>query len=120
MHDPKLVVLDLAGTTIEDRGGIAEAFALAFATCGIPAGKSEAIFTSFEQHGADRSGLGLGLSIARRAVEAMEGSIRVTDLPGSGCVFTIELPQELAEPGKSPRVTGAHLSSASPLKGKFQ
>lgn len=87
---------------------------------GIPAGKSEAIFTSFEQHGADRSGLGLGLSIARRAVEAMEGSIRVTDLPGSGCVFTIELPQELAEPGKSPRVTGAHLSSASPLKGKFQ
>lgn len=65
---------------------------------GLPEGKTEALFASFEQHSADRSGLGLGLSIARRAVEAMAGSIRVTDLPGTGCVFTIELPRELTGP----------------------
>lgn len=65
---------------------------------GLPEGNSGALFASFEQQGADRSGLGLGLSIARRAVEAMAGSIRVADVPGTGCVFTIDLPRELAAP----------------------
>jgi len=65
---------------------------------GLPDGSAGALFASFEQHGADRSGLGLGLSIARRAVEAMSGSIRVADLPGTGCVFTIDLPRERTGP----------------------
>jgi signal transduction histidine kinase len=60
---------------------------------GLPEGKAEALFTPFEQRGADRSGLGLGLSIALRAVEASDGHIRVRDLPGTGCVFTIDLPR---------------------------
>jgi signal transduction histidine kinase len=64
---------------------------------GGPAGKSEAPCTSLEQHGVDRSGP--GLSIARRAVEAMAGSLRMTDLPGSEFVFTIELPRQLTGPG---------------------
>jgi len=63
---------------------------------GLPEGKSHAIFPAFEQHGADRSGMGLGLSIARRAVEAMGGALRVRDLPGKGCVFTIDLPHPAA------------------------
>lgn len=67
--------------------------------CGeIGEGKSEALFAAFEQHGADRTGLGLGLSIARRAVEAMGGSIRVSDPPGTGCVFTIDLPEHRGGP----------------------
>lgn len=41
----------------------------------------------------DRSGLGLGLSIARRSVEANNGVLRARDLPGIGCVFTIDLPR---------------------------
>jgi signal transduction histidine kinase len=60
---------------------------------GLPEGKAEAMFHSFEQHGADRSGLGLGLSISRRAVEASGGELRVRDIPGIGCVFTIDLPR---------------------------
>ena len=40
----------------------------------------------------DRSGLGLGLSISRRAVRASGGEIRVRNIPGKGCVFTIDLP----------------------------
>jgi signal transduction histidine kinase len=43
------------------------------------------------QAGVDRTGLGLGLSISRLSVEANGGLIRVRDIPGSGCVFTIEL-----------------------------
>jgi signal transduction histidine kinase len=60
---------------------------------GLPAGASESLFRPFKQVGADKSGLGLGLSIARRSVEADGGSLSVRDLPGSGCVFTIGLPR---------------------------
>lgn len=45
-----------------------------------------------ERRGNNRSGLGLGLSIARRAVRAHEGDIRTRNMPGKGCVFTIDLP----------------------------
>ena len=62
---------------------------------GLPAGKTEALFLSFTQHHADRSGLGLGLSISRQAVESMGGTLSVRDKPGTGCVFTIDLPRVL-------------------------
>jgi signal transduction histidine kinase len=45
-----------------------------------------------DRRGQDRTGLGLGLSIARRAVRAHGGDISVRNLPGRGCVFTIEIP----------------------------
>jgi signal transduction histidine kinase len=61
---------------------------------GLPEGKAQAMFVAFEQHGADRSGLGLGLSISRRAVETCGGKLSVRDMPGIGCVFTIELPRQ--------------------------
>jgi signal transduction histidine kinase len=60
---------------------------------GLPAGKAEELFRRFEQRGPDRSGLGLGLSISRRSVEADGGTIRVRDVRGVGCVFTIDLPR---------------------------
>jgi len=60
---------------------------------GLPSGATETMFRPFTQTGEDRSGLGLGLSIARRAVEADGGSLSVRDVPGTGCVFTIDMPQ---------------------------
>jgi signal transduction histidine kinase len=60
---------------------------------GLPAGDVETMFLPFTQSGANKSGLGLGLSISRRSVEANEGTLSVRDLPGSGCVFTIDLPR---------------------------
>lgn len=68
---------------------------------GLPAGKADELFRLFEQQSSDRSGLGVGLSIARTSVRAMNGEIHVRDLPGRGCIFTIELPQSSA-------VAGAH------------
>ncbi len=59
---------------------------------GLPPGKEETIFDAFAQGGEDRSGLGLGLSIARRSIEANDGSLSVRSQPGVGCVFTISLP----------------------------
>jgi signal transduction histidine kinase len=62
---------------------------------GLPPGGAEEVFLPFKQRGEDRSGLGLGLTIARRSVEADGGVLRVRDVPGSGCVFTIDLPRHL-------------------------
>ena len=59
---------------------------------GLPPGKAEEIFRPFLQKGANRTGLGLGLAIAREGVQANEGELRVRDLPGKGCVFIIDLP----------------------------
>jgi hypothetical protein len=60
---------------------------------GLPPGNAEQMFLPFTQSGADKSGLGLGLAICRRSVEANDGVLRVRDVPGSGCVFTIDLPR---------------------------
>jgi signal transduction histidine kinase len=61
---------------------------------GLPPGKAEGLFRPFEQRGADRTGVGLGLSICLKAARANAGEIRVRDLPGKGCVFTIDLPRK--------------------------
>jgi signal transduction histidine kinase len=60
---------------------------------GLPPGKAENLFRPFTQESTDRSGLGLGLSIARSAAHANGGEIHVRDIPGTGCVFTIDLPR---------------------------
>lgn len=60
---------------------------------GLPVGNPEKLFTPFFQRSQDRSGVGLGLSIARRSVEAEGGTLSVRDCPGHGCVFTISLPR---------------------------
>jgi signal transduction histidine kinase len=62
---------------------------------GLQQGAAEEVFQPFKQSGADRSGLGLGLAICRRSVEANNGALSVRDVAGSGCVFTIELPRHL-------------------------
>ena len=60
---------------------------------GLPPGNTEKMFTPFTQHSDDRTGMGLGLSIARKSVEADGGTLRATDVPGTGCIFTIDLPR---------------------------
>src|SRR4029453_14079669 len=60
---------------------------------GLVGGDGEALFGAHEQRGADRTGLGLGLSISRRGVEANGGELRARDLPGRGCIFTVDLPR---------------------------
>jgi signal transduction histidine kinase len=59
---------------------------------GLPEGNAEELFRPFEQRSRDRTGMGLGLAIARESVETNGGLIRARNLPGKGCVFTIDLP----------------------------
>jgi signal transduction histidine kinase len=60
---------------------------------GLPHGSIERMFTPFTQRNSDRSGLGLGLSIARQSVELDGGTLTARDVPGTGCVFTLSLPR---------------------------
>ncbi len=64
---------------------------------GLPPGKIEDLFRPFEQRGSDRTGLGLGLGNSRLCVEESGGELRVRDVPGTGCVFTVDLPRYSGE-----------------------
>jgi signal transduction histidine kinase len=59
---------------------------------GLPPGKTEELFGAGVQAGEDRSGFGLGLAITRQAAESHNGMVKVRNLPGKGCVFTLDLP----------------------------
>lgn len=63
---------------------------------GLKGGDIDKMFSPFAQRGADRSGLGLGLCIARRSIEQDGGYLTVENFPGVGCAFTIDLPRRLA------------------------
>jgi len=59
---------------------------------GLPPGDPNGLFIPFSQRGVDRTGLGLGLAISKRGVEASGGELQVKNLPGQGCVFAVDLP----------------------------
>jgi len=65
---------------------------------GLPPGDADKMFHPYMQADADRTGVGLGLAISQSSVEANRGVLSVRDVPGTGCVFTIELPRK-AMPG---------------------
>jgi signal transduction histidine kinase len=64
---------------------------------GLPLGRVEDLFRPFEQHNADRTGFGLGLTIARDSITANGGEIRARNVPGRGCVFIVDLPRLLGQ-----------------------
>jgi signal transduction histidine kinase len=65
---------------------------------GLRPGQLDELFEGFQQKGRDKSGLGLGLVISKRAIEAVGGTLRARNNPEVGCVFTIDLPR-LRVPG---------------------
>lgn len=60
---------------------------------GLPLGAVGTMFLPFAQGNKDRTGLGLGLTIAQQSVKANNGVLNVRDVTGVGCVFTISLPR---------------------------
>jgi signal transduction histidine kinase len=73
---------------------------------GIPASAGDPFQSFGERRGRDRTGLGLGLSIARKAVRAHGGDIHIRNAPGKGCVFTIDLPLSADTVPASPGIAG--------------
>jgi signal transduction histidine kinase len=64
---------------------------------GIPPGSRDPFKPFGDRRGKDRTGLGLGLSIAKQAVSAFGGQIHIHNTPGTGCAFVIDLPAVAAE-----------------------
>lgn len=62
---------------------------------GLGAGVADSMFLPFSQAGADRTGIGLGLTIAKQSVAANGGELSVRDVPHHGCIFTISLPRNI-------------------------
>jgi len=60
---------------------------------GLPGGSDDDMFRPFEQRGIDRTGVGLGLAFSRWGAEANGGRVYARNLPGTGCVFTVDLPR---------------------------
>ncbi len=68
---------------------------------GIPEDKAAIIFDAFTQAGPDIArnygGAGLGLAICKGLVELQNGTIAVSNIPGGGSVFLVNLPYEVQE-----------------------
>jgi len=60
---------------------------------GLATGDVDELFRPFEQRGADRSGIGIGLSFSRWGAEANGGRLYARSLADQGCVFTLDLPR---------------------------
>ncbi len=64
---------------------------------GIAPAQQEAIFNAFEQQQGQNTrrygGTGLGLTISRRLIEIMGGTITLVSTPGQGSCFSVNLPQ---------------------------
>ncbi len=60
---------------------------------GLEDGGNQILSRSSRQRNRDRTGLGLGLAFSLRSVEANDGHLSVQDLPGHGCIFTVDLPR---------------------------
>ena len=59
---------------------------------GIEPEVAEKLFRPFVQGSQERSGFGLGLALARECAEAQQGTLRLDNQPGKGCVFTLTIP----------------------------
>jgi signal transduction histidine kinase len=69
---------------------------------GIPDTTADLFQPFGERRGKDRTGLGLGLSIARKAIRAHGGDIQIRNVPGTGCVFVIQIPAAVDQPAAHP------------------
>ena len=58
---------------------------------GLPVSNVDELFSPWTQRSTDKRGLGLGLPLTRRSVQASGGDVDVRNIPGKGCVFSVRL-----------------------------
>ncbi|MDO9452019.1 MAG: ATP-binding protein [Stagnimonas sp.] len=86
---------------------------------GIPESKQQKIFEPFIQlnaSGVSAPGAGLGLSIVKRILELMNGTIRVDSIMGKGSTFTVRIPHIPIDSSPSAQNPQSVQSSSAPLR----
>jgi signal transduction histidine kinase/CheY-like chemotaxis protein len=86
---------------------------------GIAANKLANLFTPFERLGAEFTeveGTGIGLSISKRLVELMGGTLGVDSTPGQGSTFWVDLPLAPTVSRMDSMATSEPSAQASPLQ----
>jgi len=89
------VNLRVSHAASSDEGPSLVRFQVSDTGCGIAPGDIERLFDPFERLAEtdnESEGTGIGLSITRRLVEAMNGTVEVQSTLGQGSTFTVELP----------------------------
>ncbi len=81
---------------------------------GIPEGTIKTLFEPYVQVDANKSGLGLGLGIARQAAELNGGTVTVKSKPGIGCTFTLRLPIPGSPPTQGPKKSEVSVLTENP------
>jgi signal transduction histidine kinase len=79
------------------RAGLRVLITVADECGGIPPNSRDPFEPFGDRRGRNRTGLGLGLSIAKQAVSADGGKIHIHNTPGTGCAFVIDLPVAAVE-----------------------
>ncbi len=87
-YSPPGGVVELRGSTSGGRASIE----VEDCCGGLPPGKVEQAFAPFVRMDSNETGFGLGLAIAKQAVDAHGGAIRVQNIPSKGCIFALEFP----------------------------
>ncbi len=96
--------------TVEPGTGNVVRFIVTDEGAGIPADKQHFLFEPFNRLGAeatDIEGTGVGLTIARRLIESMNGRIGFETRPGQGSSFWIEIPAADTATGSAPTLSSS-------------
>lgn len=79
------------------------------------------IFEPFTQEHSDArttyQGTGLGMSIVKKIIEKMKGTIEVHSTVGKGSTFTVTLPFELVPPEEQPKPKNAEVENTHRVQG---
>jgi signal transduction histidine kinase len=69
---------------------------------GLRSDNTEELFMPWTQRSSDKKGLGLGLALTRRSVQANGGEVTVRDLPGKGCIFSVRMLRPATPKSRAP------------------
>jgi signal transduction histidine kinase/CheY-like chemotaxis protein len=87
---------------------------------GIPADSLARVFEAYQRAAGGRvAGTGLGLTITRKLVELMGGSIRVASIPDGGTTFEVRIKAPLAAPAPARRGQAWPPDPVEPLGGRL-
>ncbi|HEY4991769.1 MAG TPA: ATP-binding protein, partial [Nakamurella sp.] len=102
----------LAGEITDDRGRHVQIRVVDHGP-GVPLAERDVMFAPFQRLGdvPGRSGIGLGLAVARGLAEAVNATVEVDDTPGGGLTMIVTVP--VAEPAEASRASSVGAVAAN-------